>query len=43
MAALLSPITSEKEFNICWVGTGGVGTIAAVVLEKSDRAKVTLC
>jgi hypothetical protein len=33
---------NEKEFNICLVGSGGVGTIAAVVLEKSGRAKVTV-
>ncbi|KAL2064361.1 hypothetical protein VTL71DRAFT_4855 [Oculimacula yallundae] len=32
----------EPEFNVCLVGGGGVGTIAAVVLEKSERAKVTL-
>ncbi|KAG4437757.1 hypothetical protein IFR05_006742 [Cadophora sp. M221] len=32
----------EKEFNICLVGGGGVGTIAAVVLEKSGRARVTV-
>ncbi|KAH9219812.1 ketopantoate reductase PanE/ApbA C terminal-domain-containing protein [Leptodontidium sp. 2 PMI_412] len=32
----------EKEFNICLVGSGGVGTIAAVVLEKSGRARVTV-
>ena len=33
---------SEKEkYNICLIGSGGVGTIAAVVLEKSGRAKVT--
>ncbi|BDD54577.1 hypothetical protein MAP00_000183 [Monascus purpureus] len=27
--------------NICLVGSGGVGTIASLVLEKSGRAKVT--
>ena len=27
--------------NICLIGSGGVGTIAAVVLEKSGQAKVT--
>jgi ketopantoate reductase len=41
MSSLLSPTTPEKEFNICLVGSGGVGTIAAVVLEKSGRARVT--
>ncbi|KAN0095611.1 2-dehydropantoate 2-reductase [Hyaloscypha variabilis] len=41
MSSLLSPITPEKEYNICLVGSGGVGTIAAVVLEKSGRARVT--
>jgi ketopantoate reductase len=29
------------ELNICLVGSGGVGTVAAVVLEKSCRAKLT--
>ena len=29
------------EFNICLVGSGGVCTVAAVVREKSCRAKVT--
>ncbi|CZS93329.1 related to 2-dehydropantoate 2-reductase family protein [Rhynchosporium agropyri] len=33
---------AEKEFNICLVGSGGVGTIAALTLEKSGRAKVTV-
>jgi ketopantoate reductase len=28
-------------FNICLIGAGGVGTIAAYVLEKSLRARVT--
>lgn len=28
-------------YNICLVGGGGVGMIAAVVLEKSGRASVT--
>ncbi len=36
---LLEP---EKEFNICLVGSGGVGTIAALVLEKCGRARVTV-
>ena len=27
--------------NICLIGSGGVGTIASLVLEKSKRAKVT--
>lgn len=27
--------------NICLVGSGGVGTVASLVLEKSKRAKVT--
>jgi ketopantoate reductase len=30
-----------KQFNVCLVGSGGVGTIGSVVLEKSGRAKVT--
>lgn len=34
--------TAEKEFRICLVGAGGVGTIAALVLEKSNRANVTV-
>jgi ketopantoate reductase len=42
MSALLSPTTSEKEFNICLVRIGGVGTITAVVLEKTGRARVTV-
>jgi hypothetical protein len=29
-----------REFDICLVGSGGVGTVATVVLEKSGRAKV---
>jgi ketopantoate reductase len=41
MSSLLFPTTPEKEFNICLVGSGGVGTIAALVLEKSGRARVT--
>jgi len=41
MSALLPPTIAEKEFNICLVGSGGVGTIAAVVLEKTGRARVT--
>lgn len=39
-----SPTTAshqEKEFNIALIGAGGVGTIAALVLEKSGRARVT--
>ncbi|TVY41112.1 Uncharacterized protein LSUB1_G002392 [Lachnellula subtilissima] len=32
---------SNKEFNICLIGSGGVGTIAALVLENSGRANVT--
>ena len=33
---------SEKEkYNICLIGSGGVGTIAAVVLKKSERTNVT--
>lgn len=27
--------------NICLIGAGGVGTISAYVLEKSQRARVT--
>ncbi|EKD21266.1 uncharacterized protein L3040_000694 [Drepanopeziza brunnea f. sp. 'multigermtubi'] len=51
MATFLSPAPTrpstatqeaEKEFNICLVGSGGVGTIAAVVLEKSNKARVTV-
>jgi ketopantoate reductase len=30
-----------REFDICLVRSGGVGPVAAVVLEKSGRAKVT--
>jgi len=41
MSTLLSQTASEKEFNVCLVGSGGVGTIAAVVLEKSGKARVT--
>ncbi|KAE9367548.1 2-dehydropantoate 2-reductase [Stipitochalara longipes BDJ] len=41
MGSLLFLNSTEKEFNICLVGSGGVGTIAAVVLEKSGRARVT--
>jgi ketopantoate reductase len=39
--ATIPRVDSDKEFNICLVGSGGVGTIAALVLEKSGRAKVT--
>lgn len=39
--ATRSRVNSGKEFGICLVGCGGVGTIAALVLEKSGRAKVT--
>ena len=28
--------------DICVIGAGGVGTIAAYVLEKSQRARVTV-
>ncbi|PBP16030.1 2-dehydropantoate 2-reductase family [Diplocarpon rosae] len=51
MATIFSPTPTrpstasqdpDREFNICLVGGGGVGTIAAVVLEKSQRAKVTV-
>ncbi|CZR69323.1 related to ketopantoate reductase [Phialocephala subalpina] len=31
----------DEEFNIALLGAGGVGTIAALVLEKSGRARVT--
>ncbi len=30
-----------EKLNICLIGSGGVGTIAAVVLEKSGGANVT--
>jgi ketopantoate reductase len=30
-----------QKYNICLIGSGGVGTIASVVLEKSGLAKVT--
>jgi len=33
--------TEAPKFNVCLVGSGGVGTIGSVVLEKSGRAKVT--
>lgn len=33
--------STAREFNVCLVGSGGVGTIATVVLEKSNRANVT--
>lgn len=40
-----SPNTNTQdpnpEFNIALLGAGGVGTIAALVLEKSGRARVT--
>lgn len=51
MATFLSPnptrpstanAESEKEFNICLVGSGGIGTVAALVMEKSGRARVTV-
>ncbi|KAK2626128.1 hypothetical protein QTJ16_004390 [Diplocarpon rosae] len=51
MATIFSPTPTrpstatqdpDRDFNICLVGGGGVGTIAAVVLEKSKRAKVTV-
>jgi ketopantoate reductase len=41
-ATTQAPPEPEKEFNICLVGAGGVGTIAALVLEKSGRARVTV-
>jgi ketopantoate reductase len=31
----------NPKYNICLIGSGGVGTIVAVVLEKSGQAKVT--
>ncbi|KAK6582395.1 hypothetical protein PZA11_004803 [Diplocarpon coronariae] len=51
MATIFSPTPTrpstatqdlDREFNVCLVGGGGVGTIAALVLEKSKRARVTL-
>lgn len=29
------------KFNVCLIGSGGVGTIGSVVLENSGRARVT--
>jgi len=34
-------ISSINMYNVCLVGSGGVGTIASLALEKSGRAKVT--
>jgi ketopantoate reductase len=34
-------MVEKDKSNICLIGSGGVGTIAAVVLEKSGRANVT--
>lgn len=31
----------EKQFNVCLIGSGGVGTVAALVLENSGMANVT--
>ena len=31
----------KRKHKVCLIGSGGVGTIAAVVLEKSGRAEVT--
>jgi tRNA A37 threonylcarbamoyladenosine dehydratase len=30
-----------EKYNVCLVGSGGVGTVAAIVLEKSGRTNVT--
>lgn len=37
----MSSTTSPKKYRICLVGSGGVGTIASVVLTKSGLAHVT--
>lgn len=34
-------VTACIMLNICLIGSGGVGTISSLVLEKSKRAKVT--
>jgi ketopantoate reductase len=31
----------KRKHKVCFIGSGGVGTIAAIVLEKSGRAEVT--
>ena len=33
--------TDDKKYNICLVGSGGVGTIVSLVLTQSGRANVT--
>jgi ketopantoate reductase len=42
MSALLSPAILGRLSRVCMVGSGGVRTFAALVLEKSARAKVTV-
>lgn len=37
----MSTQAEEKQFNICLIGSGGVGTVAALVLENSGKANVT--
>jgi ketopantoate reductase len=39
---MVTPKEDESKRNICLIGSGGVGTIASLVLEKSGRAKVTV-
>jgi len=34
-------MTGKNKYTICLVGSGGVGTLASVVLESSERANVT--
>ena len=33
--------SDAPKFNVCLIGSGGVGTIGSVVLENSGRASVT--
>ncbi|KAJ5385743.1 2-dehydropantoate 2-reductase [Penicillium cosmopolitanum] len=37
----LNSTPNQRKRNICLIGSGGVGTIASLVLEKSGRAEVT--
>ncbi|GAD97579.1 2-dehydropantoate 2-reductase [Paecilomyces variotii No. 5] len=39
---MIAPREDEDKYNICLIGSGGVGTIASLVLEKSRRANVTV-
>lgn len=41
MAIVVTPGTEKKEFSACLIGCGGVGTVAALVLENSGKAHVT--